>query len=208
MVLHCGDLVDGSGYIYRGQRYEMHLQGFTEQRDFVVEAYPNVGIPTKIISGNHDDSFATSAGVDICQEIVKERPDMDYLGRYQAYIGLQQGSTRVLLHHGEGGCAYAASYKGQKYIETFTSETKPQVYCLGHYHMFIQMFRRNIHFLQLGCFQSQTPYLARKMLAPEIGAWIVEYSLDPADGWSLNTVRVSLVPFYRPIEDDYKHFGG
>lgn len=206
VVFNCGDVTDGSGYVYRGQRFEMHLQGFTEQRDFVVDTYPKVGVPTMLISGNHDDSFAAGAGIDICQEIVKERKDMDYLGRYQAYVNLQKGKTRLLLHHGDGGCAYAASYKGQKYIETFTSETKPQVYALGHYHTFIQMFRRNIHFLQLGCFQAQTPWLTRKMLAPELGGWIVEYSLNSADQWSLATVRVSLVPFYKAIEDDYKHF--
>ena len=205
-VFHCGDLVDGDGRIYRGQRYEMHLQGIAEQRDFVVSAYPKIGIPTKIISGNHDESFAMSAGVDIVADVVKERKDLDYLGRYAANLFIAGGKVKVKLHHGEGGNAYAASYKGQKYIETFTSENKPQVYVLGHYHTFIQMFRRNIHFFQLGCFQAQTPYLVRKMLSPELGGWIIEYSLDPEDGWSLSLVKAGLVPFYKVIKDDWKNW--
>jgi predicted phosphodiesterase len=204
-VVNCGDVTDGDGRVYRGQRYEMHLQGFTEQRDFVVKHYPNQ-VPTKMIAGNHDDSFAKSAGIDLIAEIVKEREDLDYLGRYAAYMMLGGADgARCKIHHGDGGGAYAVSYKPQKYIEALSSEDKPQLYLLGHFHRIEQLFLRNVHLIQVGCFQAQTPYLVRKSLSPDVGGWILDYEISP-DGWSIGAVRVTLVPFYRMIREDYKNY--
>lgn len=205
-VFHCGDLVDGER-VYRGQRFEQHLQGFKDQRDFTVANYPKIeGIKTYIIAGNHDDSLLTYANIDVVAEIVLQREDMDYLGRYGAYV-LLNGVIIAKLHHGgPGGQAYARSYKMQKFVESFTSENKPQLYFLGHYHTNFQDFLRNIHCFQVACFQGQTPYLVRKGLDPQITGWIIEYDVSTKDGWSIEEATVRLIPSYREIKDDWKHF--
>ena len=167
--------------------------------------YPK-GIPTWMISGNHDESLTASSGIEIVKEIAKEREDITYLGRYSANVMLQHGSTTVNMHHAAGGVAYALSYKMQKYIESMAPDEKPQVYLLGHYHTTLQMFLRNIHGVQLGCFQAQTPYLKRKKLDPSIGGHIIEYEVNATDGWTLKAFRAWFIPFYKPIKDDYKNY--
>lgn len=204
VVLHCGDLIDGEK-VYRGHRFESHLQGFADQRDFTVANYPKVeGIKTYCISGNHDDSFVQTANIDVVAEIVLQRDDMDYLGRYGAYVMLN-GIVTAKLHHGHGGGAYARSYKLQKYVESFTSENKPQMYFLGHYHRQFYDFFRNIHCYQVASFQGQTPYAVRKALDPQITGWIIEYDIDQ-DGWSIDEATMRLVPSYREIQDDWKNW--
>lgn len=204
-VLHCGDLLDGEK-VYRGHRFEQHLQGFSDQRDFAVANYPRQkGIRTYVISGNHDDSFVQYANIDAVAEVCFRRDDMDYLGRYGAYV-LLNGLTIVKMHHGgPGGMAYARSYKMQKYVESFTSENKPQVYLLGHFHVQFYDFLRNIHCFQVASFQGQTPYLVRKNLDPQCTGWIIEAPIGK-DGWSIDEAIIHLVPFYREIKDDWKHW--
>jgi hypothetical protein len=207
-MINLGDMTEGSGMVYRGQRYEMFLQGFTQQRDYAVENYPRIeGVSTDIIAGNHDDSFVKSADVDVVKEICnhKDRDDLNYCGRYAANILLCDGKVKTKLHHGEGGGSYAISYKVQKYIEAFTPEDKPQLYLLGHFHRVEQLFLRNVHAIQVGCFQAQTPYLVRKNLSPVIAGWVIDYDIA-ADGWSLGTVGVRLRPFYQAITDDYRNY--
>ena len=206
-VLHCGDLTDGDGRVYRGQRYELFLQGFSEQRDYAVELYPSIeGVTTYVIAGNHDDSFSKSAGIDICREISSQRPDLVYLGRYAANVLLNEDKVKIKLHHGGPGRAYAISYKPQKYIEALAPDEKPQLYLLGHFHQAEQLFLRNVHLIQAGCFQSQTPYALRLALPwqPAPGGWIIDYEVR--DGWGLGAIRSTFVPFYLSIKDDWKNF--
>lgn len=205
VVLHCGDLVDGEK-VYRGQRFEQHLQGFADQRDFTVVNYPKVeGIRTYLIAGNHDDSFVQYANIDAVAEIVAKREDMDYLGRYGAYVVLNGIITTKMHHGGPGGQAYARSYKLQKFVESFASENKPQLYFLGHYHTQFYDFLRNVHCFQVASFQGQTPYLVRKGLDPQITGWVLEFEIAQ-DGWSINEITMRLVPSYREIRDDWKNY--
>lgn len=204
-IINCGDVTDGTGYVYRGQRFEMFLQGYDEQLDYLVEMYPKSSIPTDFISGNHDDSFVKGSGSDIIREACRLRKDFSYYGRYMAYLNLRGGKIRTRIHHAEGGLAYAISYKFQKYIETLSSEEKPQLYLLGHYHKEFSMFSRNIHCIQIGCFQSQTPYLRRKSLNPDVCGTIIDYSLAN-DNWSIGSIKKEIIPYYKHIKNDYKNF--
>lgn len=207
-VFHCGDFTDGDGKVYRGQRYEMFLQGFSEQRDYAVEMFPRLpsGAPTYFIAGNHDDSFSKSAGVDICFEIAKERSDLIYLGRYAADAFLNEGAIKIRLHHGGGGRTYAISYKMQKYFEALAPDDKPTVYLLGHFHRSYQLFLRNIHGFEVGCFQAQTPLALRFAMPwqPAPGGWIIEY--EASNGWALDGVKSTFIPFYVSIKEDWKNY--
>ncbi len=118
----------------------------------------------------HCLSFYNDNGVDIGELIAEKRPDMKYIGQYDATIFL--GKAKIQLVHGDGGTAYALSYKGQKFAEQIASGKKPDILIFGHYHTSFYFWYRNIHILNAGCFQGQTLYLARKGLNPAIGGWI------------------------------------
>ena len=205
-MLNIGDLTDGDGTVYRGQRWEMFLHGFPDIRDYTVEHYPKIdSVDTWTIAGNHDESFIKSANVNILQEIQEKRPDIRYMGRRGGYMNLAPKSVKAYLHHPGGGMAYALSYKAQKFIEGFSSEHKPQVFFIGHYHTMGQFFIRNVHTFLCGCFQSQTPYLKAKGLMPQVGGWIVDFEIGE-DGWSLETINTTIIPYYKLIKEDYKNY--
>ena len=204
-VLHAGDMTDGNGYLYRGQQFEMFLHGFREQREYVIENYPKVdGIKTYVIMGNHDESWIKSADINIVEQIAREREDIEYIGRLGAYAFIEK--ARAYLIHPIGGSAYAQSYKAQKFIESFSSENKPQLFFLGHWHFALQGFLRNIHYMLTGCFQAQTPYELVRGLHPAIGGWILNFDLDK-DGYSIKNLETIFRPYYRIIKKDYRRDG-
>lgn len=173
MVFHAGDLVDGSGRIYRNQLNEIHTYGAMRQAEYVIKNYPKVaGITTYFCTGNHCLSFYAENGVDIGQLVAAKRPDMVYLGQYNAEIVVNRVKIR-LIHPQQAG-AYAISYHLQRFIEQMASGTKPDILIRGHEHTAIYFFHRNIHAFNAGTFQKQTDYQLRRGLNPSIGGWICE----------------------------------
>lgn len=198
-VFHAGDIVDGEK-VYRGQEYELFLHGADAQRDYVIENYPTIPrVKTYMISGNHDASFWSVSGYNVVEAICEARDDLVFLGdNYATYM---IGDIKIALMHGEGGVAYARSYKLQKVIEQIAPENKPHMLLLGHYHVEdIQPMYRNVVGIMLGCFQAQTPYLTRKGLYPELGGWIIEFGVNDK---GFTDIDYHHVPFYVPIEKDY-----
>jgi hypothetical protein len=41
---------------------------------------------------------------------------------------------------------------------------------------------RNVHVVQLGCFQDQSLFMRQKKLAAHIGGWIIRLHLEPRTG--------------------------
>lgn len=203
-VVHAGDVVAGNGKVYRGQVYELFCQGADEAIDYVTRFYPKrEGITTHVISGNHDLSFLASEGLDIIKAVAKERKDFNYLGHYSATLVF--GELKVGVHHGEGGVAYARSYKMQKLIEQLAPENKPHVFILGHYHVGCELpMYRNVYGIMAPCFESQTPYLVRKGLYPEIGFYVMEATMNPVDRVDGTTgFAATYHPFFVPNRNDY-----
>jgi len=132
IVLHSGDLVDGQK-VYKGQEYELAVIGADRQMEYAIDKYPKVsGIKTYLIAGNHDASFQSSEGLDVCKHIASNRDDIEYCGSLGAEIVI--GGIRFYLMHPGGGMAYARSYKTQKIIEQMAPESKPNVLLMGHWH--------------------------------------------------------------------------
>lgn len=198
-VLHCGDLVDGER-VYRGHEYSLFLHGADAQADYTVENYPRVkGIKTLVIMGNHDEAFWVNGGTNVVKDICSRRDDMEYLGDYLAYVNI--GSIKVALMHGSGGVAYSRSYKLQKIVEQLAPESKPHMLFVGHWHVQCHVpAYRNVEAFMMGCFQSQTPYLTRGALFPNIGGLIVEVV---ADETGMKSIKSEWIPFYVPIKNDY-----
>lgn len=199
-VFHCGDLVDGTEKMHRGMVYEIFVHGADAQTQYAIDNYPrHRGMTTRIISGNHDQSFLKDAGVNIVKNVCKERDDMVFLGDDMAYV--QLGNINIGLMHGRGGVAYARSYKGQKIVEQLAPENKPHLLFIGHYHVpCIIPGYRNVELVQMSCFQSQTPYLVGKGLFPFVAGLIVTAQEDDK---GLAKVTYEWIPFYEHIKDDY-----
>jgi len=199
VVMHCGDLVAGVG-IYRGQEYEVFAHGADAQRDYVIENYPKIkGISTKVILGNHDESFYKTAGYNIVKEVCSVREDMEYVGDYYATAVVD--GIKIALMHGSGGVAYARSYKPQKIVEQLAPEQKPHMLFVGHWHVqaYIPAYR-NVETFSMGCFQAQTPYLTRLGLFPNIGGVILEVITDET---GIKSVKTEWVPFYIVKKNDF-----
>jgi predicted phosphodiesterase len=197
---HCGDLLEGSGKLYRGQEFEIFVHGADAQTEYAINNYPKAkGVQTIIISGNHDLSFLSLSGYNPVAAVARAREDITYLGDNLAFV--QVDVLKVALMHGSGGGAYARSYKGQKIAESFSSENKPNFLFLGHYHSpNIITGYRNIEVVQMSCFQYQTPFEAARALQPFIAGLIVTVQVDERGA---SKIIYEWIPFYVQKKDDY-----
>lgn len=179
-VLHAGDVIDG-WHVYRGQEFELHPNGrsWPEQKDMFVESVPKIdGMRTIFITGNHDSSFKKLVGMIVGDELSAERPDWEFIGQDVGTIKLKTETGRKftiqLLHPGGGINQYALSYKPQRIIEAIPGGQKPDLIAIGHFHKsFYMPAYRNIAAISVGCFQSQTPYMAQQSIAAHVGGWII-----------------------------------
>lgn len=198
-VFHAGDLVDGEK-VYTGQEYEIFVHGATNQRNYVVKNYPKIaGIKTYAIAGNHDEAFWKRGGFEVIEAIAHRRKDIESFGFYGAFLNI--GNITIELNHGDAGVAYARSYKLQKAIEQMPPETKPHIFLQGHYHVTCYIHKyRNVEGFMLGCFQSQTSYLKRKKLSPDVTGLFLTINQNSK---GLDSVAVQYKPYYEPIKNDY-----
>jgi hypothetical protein len=202
-VYHTGDITDGLK-MRIGHEYELYEVSADDMRDDVIKNYPSrPGITTHFITGNHDASIYKQVGYDIGAAIANGRPDMVYLGRDCAIVDITP-NCKLELRHPWDGTAYALSYKIQKMIEAMESDSKPNILAVGHYHKAEYLFYRNVHALQTGCFQGQTPFTRGKGISVHLGGWIVTVRVD--EKGHIQSFAPEFIPFYSSITDDYKNF--
>lgn len=134
------------------------------------------------------------AGVDIGRLIAQARADLVYLGLYDATVTLN--GVSIGLHHGDGGNAYAISYKLQKFVEKIGAGQKPQIYVLGHYHDALYMFYRNIHCFLPGCWQRPNDFSVRKGFPNMLGGWFVDMEVADDEHNSITDLTMKFIPFY------------
>lgn len=199
-VLHCGDVLDGHR-VYRGHEYEVHALGFAEQRKHFLESFATPpGMKFFFITGNHDTSFKNLAGVDIGNSLAEARPQWTFLHEDYGDVTLRTANGRqyrVRLVHPDGGTSYAISYRAQKHAESLDGGNKPNMLCMGHYHKAEHLpHYRNIDVIQAGCWQWQTPFMARKGSPAHVGGWIVRVTVGDDKSRS-NSVRAEFVAYYR-----------
>jgi len=206
-VIHCGDLSEGNGNHYAGQIQELFLYTFDDQVRYIISELPSLKShkPTYFITGDHDLDWYKQGGRDIGEAVADKRDDYIYCGSTGAYLVLPNGKKFAYLHHPRGGCAYAKSYRAQKWIEAVASDNKPQIYLNGHYHSVCMYgFIRNVHWLSTGCLQSQTPFLTAQGTEVINAFCIVTICLD--DKGSIVKLLPDYHYFYIPNKNDYPHF--
>lgn len=195
IALHTGDVLDG-WKVYKGQEFELRDVGFDAQIKRFKDEVPK-GLRVKFITGNHDASYKNQIGVSVGAAIHDARPDWEFVGEDQGLVELR--TTRgarytVGLYHMGGGTAYAVSYRPQKAIEQMEGGRKPNMAAFGHFHKaeFLPTYR-NVCVIQTGCFEWQTPFMARLPTAAHVGGWIIQ--VQP--GESYNIVKAEFIAFYR-----------
>lgn len=195
-VLNAGDIVAGND-VYKGQFVDLTQFGFTDQLNYTVNNYPRLkekGVKTYAISGNHDMSFKVNNGAHFLSALADKRDDIVDCGDYDGNV--EVGGIKIGLHHGDGGGSYAASYKLQKYIELIGAGQKPQIYVLGHYHISLYMFWRNIHCFHPGCFQKPNDFSVRKKLPNLISGWIIRLLVENDDHNTIRQIGMENISYY------------
>ena len=192
-VYHSGDITEGYNR-RKGHSFECNLHGFDEQLKGVVEGFPDIGVRTYFITGDHDSWHYENAGGDIGQAIGRQRKDMGYLGAFSKTVDFTD-KANIMLMHPATGTAYAISYKPQKIVEALAGGEKPSILSIGHFHKIEYLFYRNVHILQAGCIESQTPWMKRMNISAHVGAWILDIHTKKGTG-EVDKLDMKLIPYY------------
>lgn len=193
-VYDAGDELDGHK-VYRGQEFELRDLGIEAQIARMTKSMPKTSIVTKFITGNHDGSFKSLAGVPVGKMIQQSVENHVFLGEEQATVVFKtpKGEFSLMLLHPGGGSSYALSYRPQKIVESLEGGKKPNMLAIGHYHKADMLpTYRNVAVFQTGTFQKQTPFMARQGLAAHVGGWIIDITV----GENYNTIKGEFVAFY------------
>lgn len=174
--IHCGDLVDGTGHVFKGQMYELENVWYDEQLKATVEDYPYYwDIKTYVVGWNHDESFLKENWANIIKNIANLRDDIIDMWFYDARIKLN--GVSVNAHHWGWNMSYAKSYKPQKLIENIDTRNQPDIFASWHWHDALYMAYRNIHTFLPWAFLHQNMLAKRFNLGTTIGGWIVEVNI-------------------------------
>lgn len=174
--IHCGDLVDWTGNVYKGQMYELENVWYDEQLKTTVNDYPYYwDIKTYVVWWNHDESFLKENGANIIKNIAHLRDDIIDMWFYDARIKLN--GVDINAHHWWWNMSYAKSYKPQKLIENIDTRSQPDIFASGHWHDALYMAYRNIHSFLPWAFLKQNLLAKRFNLGNTIWGWIVEVDI-------------------------------
>ena len=184
-VYQCGNMIDGEASF---NRHDLCVPpGVENQVDYFIQNWPKrPGIVTRYITGDdHESWFTQQNGVNVGKLMMRAaseagRSDLVYLGHmeHDVIFEAKNGSCKMRLVHAGGGSAYAISYSVQKIVESYQGGEKPNVLLVGHYHKAEYSYPREVHVVQAGCTQDQTPFMRKKRLQAMVGGWTVSFVVD------------------------------
>ena len=199
-VYNGGNMIDGEANF---NKFDIHTYGLEGQVDYLVQKYPQRdGIKTLFITGDdHEGWYVQREGINIGQTMQSRareagREDLVYLGHMEHDIVLKtkKGQSVIRLIHAGGGSSYATSYTAQKITESYQGGEKPQVLVIGHYHKAEYGFPWEVHCVQGGCTEDQTPFMRKKRLSAHVGGWIIE--LTQAENGTIIRFKAEWIPFF------------
>ena len=199
-VYQCGNMIDGEA---RFNKFDVFVHGIQAQVDYFVDKWPaREGIVTHFITGDdHEGWYVQREGINIGKLIEmtaqeRGRKDLRFLGHMEHDITLQakDGCATMRLIHAGGGSAYATSYAPQKIVESYQGGEKPNILLVGHYHKAEYGYPREVHVIQAGCTEDQTPFMRKLKIQAHVGGWTIEFDQD--DLGIIHHFRVEWHPFY------------
>ncbi len=199
-VYQGGNIIDGE---CRFNKYDIYIHGVERQVHNLIEKWPRrKGVKTFFVTGDdHEGWYVQREHIDIGRFIQRTaseegREDLVHLGYMERDLAYEQaeGSSRIRVIHAGGGSAYATSYTSQKYVESLQGGDKPQIVLVGHFHKFDYSYPRNVHIIQGGCTEDQTPFLRKRRIEAHIGGcvlWVKQNSIGV-----FTSVKVEWLPYY------------
>lgn len=189
-VFNAGNWIDGEA---RFNKFDLHTHGMDAQLAYLAAEYPKrEGLVTYAVAGDdHEGWYGQREGVDIgryAENVMRNagRQDWVNLGYMEAHVKLVNANTgkssMLAVVHPGGGSAYALSYSIQKIIESLDGGEKPAVGLYGHYHKLWAGNIRNVHCVQTGCTEDQTPFMRKKKLEAHVGGYLIGLKQDPETG--------------------------
>jgi hypothetical protein len=202
VVWHAGNPVEGE---CKFNKFDLvGPAGFEAAAEYFARNYPqrNDGIVTRFITGDdHEGWWINREGINIgarLQQTAEElgRKDLQWIGHMEADVFLKapKGQAWMKIMHCGGGTAYAISYIVQKIVESFQGGEKPHILLVGHPHKFDHGYPREIHTVQAGCVQDQTPFMRKLKLQAHVGGCII--SFHQAVTGEINRFRAEWIPYY------------
>ena len=195
-----GNMIEGEA---RFNKYDIYVMGVEDQVRNFVEKFPQrKGIKTKFVTGDdHEGWYVQREHIDIGKVIIdraKEfgRDDLEYLGHMERDIEFKQkgGCSTLRVIHAGGGSSYAISYTSQKYVETLQGGEKPSIVIAGHFHKLSHEYPREVHVIQPGCTQDQTPFMRKRRIQAMVGGvvmWVKQNDIG-----IFTSVKTEFLPFY------------
>jgi len=201
-VYNTGNWIDGEA---RFNKYDILAHGIDGQIEYFLNHYPKrKGIATYLITGDdHEGWYTQREGIDVGRYMHMlarhdewQRDDLHYIGHMEADIHFKtkDGTCVMRVMHPGGGSAYALSYAPQKIVESFQGGEKPHILLIGHYHKASYDYIRDVHTLQSGTTQDQTPFMRKQKISAHLGGWIVEFSLDKTG--AVSSFKSQWFPFF------------
>lgn len=200
-VYQAGNMIDGEA---RFNRFDLLVApGVEAQVDYFVKHWPHrKGITTYFITGDdHEGWYIRDFGIDIgrvMEQRAREagRTDIVFLGNMEHDIMLKgkKGKSFMRIIHAGGGSSYATSYKAQKIVESYQGGEKPAILLIGHYHKAEYGYPREVHCVQAGCTEDQSPFMRKNNLQAHVGGWTISFEVD--DNGIVHAFTPQFHPFY------------
>lgn len=200
-VLQCGNMIDGEA---RFNKFDLKVHGVEAQVEYFLEHWPQrPGMRTLFVTGDdHEGWYTQREGLNVGRMIQERavsqgRHDLVFMGHMEADLQFTtaNGQYAVMrLIHGGGGTAYAISYKDQKIVESYQGGEKPQILLVGHFHKFNYGYPREVHSVQVGCTQDQTPFMRKNHIQAMIGG--VRLHFEQSEDGLIHDFGVHFDPFY------------
>ena len=200
-VYQGGNMIDGEA---RFNKFDLLVPpGVEAQVDYFAENWPQrPGIVTEFVTGDaHEGWYVRDSGLNIgrvleSRAVEMGRSDLKFLGHMEHDIVLKakNGQSFMRLIHAGGGSAYATSYSVQKIVESYQGGEKPAILLVGHYHKAEYGYPREVHVVQAGCTEDQTPFMRKLKLQAHVGGWTIEFDLD--DDGIVHGFAPQFHPFY------------
>ena len=207
-VYQGGNMIDGEA---RFNKFDIFNHGVEDQVAYFVEKWPQrEGITTHFVTGDdHEGWYVQREHINIgklIEDRAKDagRSDLHHLGYMERDIEFVQpkGSSRLRVIHAGGGSSYATSYTSQKYVESLQGGEKPSIVLVGHFHKLDYAYPREVHVIQMGCTQDQTPFMRKKRIQAHVGGgilWITQNELG-----IFTSVKVQFFTYFDKKFYEYK----